>query len=117
MGPVAIRAQFEKIQRLIQKGIDEGAALVAGGLGRPPGFESGYYVRPTIFGNVANEMTIAREEIFGPVLCVLAYDSEADAIRVANDSIYGLSGYVQSDRKSTRLNSSHGHTSFAVFFL
>ena len=96
MGPVANRAQFEKIQRLIQKGIDEGAALVAGGLGRPPGFESGYYVRPTVFGNVANEMTIAREEIFGPVLCVLAYDSEADAIRVANDSNYGLSGYVQS---------------------
>jgi aldehyde dehydrogenase (NAD+) len=96
MGPVVSEAQFNKIQGLIKKGIDEGATLVTGGLGRPEGMNRGYYVRPTVFTNVTNDMTIAREEIFGPVLSILPYDSEEDAIRMANDTVYGLSGYVQS---------------------
>src|SRR6185437_6128805 len=96
MGPVVSEVQFNKIQALIKKGIDEGATLVAGGLGRPEGLNRGYYVKPTVFANVTNDMTIAREEIFGPVLTMLAYDTEEDAIRMANDTVYGLSGYVQS---------------------
>jgi len=96
IGPVVSEAQFNKIQGLIKKGIDEGATLVTGGLGRPEGLNRGYYVRPTVFANVTNEMTIAREEIFGPVLAMLPYETEADAIRMANDTVYGLSGYVQS---------------------
>ncbi|HXC53809.1 MAG TPA: aldehyde dehydrogenase family protein [Rhizomicrobium sp.] len=96
IGPVVSEVQFNKIQALIKKGIDEGATLVAGGLGRPDGMNRGYYVRPTVFANVTNDMTIAREEIFGPVLTMLTYDSEDDAIRMANDTVYGLSGYVQS---------------------
>ena len=96
IGPVVSELQFNKIQALIKKGIDEGATLVTGGLGRPEGMNRGYYVRPTIFANVTNDMTIAREEIFGPVLTMLPYDTEADAIRMANDTVYGLSGYVQS---------------------
>ena len=96
MGPVVSEVQFNKIQALIQKGIDEGATLVTGGVGRPEGLNRGYFVRPTVFANVTNEMTIAREEIFGPVLSILPYDTEADAIRQANDTVYGLSGYVQS---------------------
>jgi aldehyde dehydrogenase (NAD+) len=96
MGPVVSDVQFNKIQGLIKKGIDEGATLVTGGLGRPEGLNRGYYVRPTIFANVTNDMTIAREEIFGPVLAILPYESEADAIKMANDTPYGLSGYVQS---------------------
>ena len=96
IGPVVSETQFNKIQALIKKGIDEGATLVTGGLGRPDGLNRGYYVRPTVFANVTNEMTIAREEIFGPVLAMLPYDKEADAIRMANDTVYGLSGYVQS---------------------
>jgi aldehyde dehydrogenase (NAD+) len=96
MGPVVSQQQFDKIQGLIKKGIDEGATLVTGGLGRPDGLNRGYYVRPTVFANVTNDMTIAREEIFGPVLSILPYDTEADAIRQANDTVYGLSGYVQS---------------------
>jgi aldehyde dehydrogenase (NAD+) len=96
MGPVVSEAQFNKIQGLIKKGIDEGATLVTGGLGRPDGLNRGYYVRPTIFANVTNDMTIAREEIFGPVLAILPYESEAEAIKQANDTPYGLSGYVQS---------------------
>jgi len=96
IGPVVSEVQFNKIQGLIKKGIDEGATLVAGGLGRPEGLNRGYYVRPTVFANVTNDMTIAREEIFGPVLAMLPYDSEADAVRMANDTVYGLSGYVQS---------------------
>jgi aldehyde dehydrogenase (NAD+) len=97
MGPVASKAQWNKIQGLIQQGIDEGATLVTGGIGRPDGLERGCYVKPTIFANVTNDMTIAREEIFGPVLCILAYDSEDEAVAIANDSIYGLSGYVSSE--------------------
>jgi aldehyde dehydrogenase (NAD+) len=96
IGPVVSEAQFDKIQALIQKGIDEGATLVAGGPGRPENMNRGYYVRPTVFANVTNDMTIAREEIFGPVLTMLAYDTEEDAIAQANDTPYGLSGYVQS---------------------
>lgn len=96
MGPVVSHTQFHKIQGLIQKGIDEGATLVAGGLGLPEGLTRGYFVRPTVFADVTNDMTIAREEIFGPVLVMLPYDTEEDAIRMANDTPYGLSGYVQS---------------------
>jgi len=96
IGPVVSKVQFEKIQGLIQKGIDEGATLVTGGVGRPKGLASGYYVQPTVFANVKNTMTIAREEIFGPVLSILPYHDEEDAIAIANDTPYGLSGYVQS---------------------
>lgn len=94
IGPVASRAQFEKIQGLLQKGIDEGATLVVGGPGRPDGIETGYYVKPTVFANVTNDMTIAREEIFGPVLCILGYDDLDQALEIANDTDYGLAGYV-----------------------
>ena len=96
MGPVASQAQFSKIQGLIQKGIDEGATLVAGGTGRPQGLNKGFFVKPTVFADVRNDMIIAREEIFGPVLVIIPYDSEDDAVRMANDTPYGLSGYVQS---------------------
>lgn len=96
IGPVVSEAQFNKIQALIQKGIEEGATLVTGGPGRPESMNRGYYVRPTVFANVTNDMTIAREEIFGPVLTMLAYDTEDDAVAQANDTPYGLSGYVQS---------------------
>jgi aldehyde dehydrogenase (NAD+) len=96
MGPVVSRAQWEKIQGLIKVGIDEGATLVTGGLGRPDGLNKGYYVRPTVFADVRNDMTIAREEIFGPVLSIIGYKDEADAIRMANDTPYGLAGYVSS---------------------
>ena len=94
VGPVVSDVQWDKIQGLIQSGIDEGATLVAGGTGRPEGLEMGYFVKPTVFANVTNDMTIAREEIFGPVLSIIAYDDEDDAIRIANDTPYGLSGYV-----------------------
>jgi aldehyde dehydrogenase (NAD+) len=96
LGPVASQVQFDKIQRLIRAGIDEGAQLATGGLGRPDGFDKGCYVKPTVFANVRNDMTIAREEIFGPVLSILPYDDEEGAIRIANDTPYGLSGYVSS---------------------
>ena len=96
IGPVVSEVQFDKIQGLIQKGIDEGATLVTGGTGRPEGMNVGYFVKPTVFGNVSNDMTIAREEIFGPVLTILPYETEEEAIQIANDTPYGLSGYVQS---------------------
>ncbi|MBW1904967.1 MAG: aldehyde dehydrogenase family protein [Deltaproteobacteria bacterium] len=96
MGPVANKTQYHKIQALIQKGIDEGAELVCGGTGKPDGLEGGCYVRPTVFGNVSNDMTIAREEIFGPVLAILPYETEEEAIALANDTEYGLSGCVYS---------------------
>lgn len=96
IGPVVSEVQFNKIQALIQKGIDEGAELVTGGTGRPDGLNVGYFVKPTIFGNVSNDMTIAREEVFGPVLTILPYNTEEEAIEIANDTPYGLSGYVQS---------------------
>jgi aldehyde dehydrogenase (NAD+) len=94
VGPVVSDVQWEKIQGLIQAGIDEGATLAAGGTGRPDGLGKGYYVKPTVFANVTNDMTIAREEIFGPVLSIIPYDDEDEAIRIANDTPYGLSGYV-----------------------
>ena len=96
IGPVVNRTQFEKIQSLIQKGIDEGAKLVTGGTGRPDHLPTGYYVKPTVFANVENNMTIAREEIFGPVIAILGYDNEDQAIEIANDTDYGLAGYVSS---------------------
>jgi len=96
IGPLASKAQFEKVQGLITKGIEEGANLIAGGPGRPEGTTKGYYVKPTVFADVQNDMAIAREEIFGPVLCILPYDDEDHAVRIANDTPYGLSGYVTS---------------------
>jgi aldehyde dehydrogenase (NAD+) len=96
MGPVANKTQFEKIQKLLQKGIEEGATAVVGGPGRPSGIDKGYFVRPTVFANVNNTMTIAREEIFGPVLVMIPYRDEEEALRIANDTVYGLSGYVYS---------------------
>ena len=96
LGPVVSQMQYDKIQRLIEAGIKEGAELVTGGLGRPDGLNRGYFVQPTVFAGVTPEMTIAREEIFGPVLAILAYDTEEDAIRMANDTVYGLAAYVQS---------------------
>ncbi|NRO98503.1 aldehyde dehydrogenase family protein [Paraburkholderia sp. NMBU_R16] len=96
MGPVVSHVQFERIQRLIAAGIEEGAKLVTGGLGRPAGLERGYYVRPTLFADVRPDMTIAREEIFGPVLAILPYRDEEEAISIANDTPYGLAAYVQS---------------------
>src|SRR5210317_31985 len=96
IGPISNKAQYEKVQRLIQIGIDEGARLVAGGLGRPDGLLEGYFVKQTVFADVTNDMTIAREEIFGPVLSIIKYESEEEAIEIANDTEYGLAGYVQS---------------------
>ncbi|MCA1335558.1 aldehyde dehydrogenase family protein [Pseudooceanicola marinus] len=95
IGPVVNASQFEKIQGLIQKGIDEGARLVAGGTGRPEGFNRGFFVRPTVFADANNQMTIAREEIFGPVLTIMPFDTEEEAIAIANDTPYGLTNYVQ----------------------
>ena len=95
-GPVASRAQFDRVQKMIARGIEEGATLIAGGLGHPKGTIKGYFVRPTVFANVRNDMAIAREEIFGPVLVIIPYEDEADAVRIANDSPYGLSGFVTS---------------------
>jgi aldehyde dehydrogenase (NAD+) len=97
MGPVVSEVQFNKIQGLIEAGMEEGAKLVTGGPGRPQGIDKGYFVQPTVFSNANNEMTIAREEIFGPVLTMIPYESEDEAIRVANDTPYGLAGYVQGE--------------------
>lgn len=119
MGPLANKAQFEKVEGLIQKGIDEGARVVCGGPGKPDEQSAGYFVKPTIFSDVSNDMTIAREEIFGPVLCIIPYDSEDDAIEIANDTDYGLSGYVSSadiDRAhevAARLRSGNVHVNGA----
>jgi aldehyde dehydrogenase (NAD+) len=96
MGPLAGKAQFAKVERLINRGLEEGATLVAGGLGKPDGVTKGYFVKPTVFADVRSDMTIAREEIFGPVLCIIPYDDEEQAIAIANDTPYGLSGYVTS---------------------
>jgi aldehyde dehydrogenase (NAD+) len=119
IGPVANATQFAKVRGLIQKGIDEGAELVTGGPDRPAGITRGYFVRPTVFANVRNDMTIAREEIFGPVLSIIPYDTEDDAVRIANDTPYGLSGYVQSAdierarRVAKRLRSGNVHVNGA----
>ncbi|WP_353215996.1 aldehyde dehydrogenase family protein [Sandarakinorhabdus sp.] len=102
MGPVVSETQWNKIQGLIETGIAEGATLVAGGPGRPEGLDSGYYVKPTIFADVTSDMTIAREEIFGPVLAMLSYDSEEQAIAIGNDTVYGLAAYVQGEPEHAR---------------
>ncbi len=94
LGPLVSRVQWDKVQGLIQSGIDQGATLVCGGTGKPEGLETGYYVKPTVFSDVTGDMTIAQEEIFGPVLCLMAYDDEDDAVRIANDTPYGLATYV-----------------------
>jgi aldehyde dehydrogenase (NAD+) len=96
VGPLVSKTQFDRVERYIEKGIAEGAKLVTGGAGRPDGLSKGYYVKPTIFSNVRNDMTIAREEIFGPVLCILPYENEEQAIEIANDTPYGLAAYVWS---------------------
>ncbi len=102
IGPLANANQFQKVQGLIQKGIDEGARVAAGGVGRPDGFSRGYYVKPTVFADVNNKMTIAREEIFGPVLVVIPYENEEQAISLANDTPYGLAAYVQGPEEKAR---------------
>ena len=94
LGPLVSKNQFDKVQKLIKKGIEEGANLVAGGTGRPNGYDKGFYARPTIFGNVSNQMIIAKEEIFGPVLAIIPYDNLEEAISIANDTIYGLAAYI-----------------------
>ncbi|MDG1472189.1 MAG: aldehyde dehydrogenase family protein [Ascidiaceihabitans sp.] len=103
IGPVVNEVQWNKIQALIEKGIDEGAKLVAGGPGRPEGLNRGFYVRPTVFADVNNQMTIAREEIFGPVLSIIPFDTEEEAVEIANDTPYGLTNYVQT-QDSARAN-------------
>ena len=97
IGPIANKVQYEKILRMIEIGIEEGARLVAGGIEKPAGYEKGYYVKPTVFADVTNDMTIAKEEIFGPVLSIIKYENEDEAIEIANDTEYGLAGYVQGD--------------------
>ncbi|MEO0819149.1 MAG: aldehyde dehydrogenase family protein [Pseudomonadota bacterium] len=96
IGPVVNKKQYEHVQHLIQAGIDDGARLAAGGLGRPQGFNKGYYIRPTLFADVHNQMNIARQEVFGPVLAILPFDSEEEAVEIANDTPYGLAAYIQS---------------------
>ena len=95
IGPVVSEIQYNKIQTLIQKGIDEGAKLVAGGTGKPDGLDKGYFVKPTVFADVNNNMEVARTEIFGPVLSVIPFETEEEAITIANDTAYGLTNYIQ----------------------
>ncbi len=102
VGPLVSAAQYEKVQGLIQKGIDEGARLECGGLGRPDGMNRGYFVKPTVFSHVTNDMTIAQEEIFGPVLSLIGYKDDADAVRIANDTIYGLSAYISGSEERAK---------------
>ncbi len=102
LGPVASKAQYDKVQRLIKKAIEEGADLVVGGSGKPEGMQTGYFVKPTIFSNVSSSMTIAQDEVFGPVLAILPYKDEAEAIAIANDTLYGLSGYVSGEPEHAR---------------
>ena len=98
IGPIANKVQYEKILRLIELGVEEGATLVAGGVEKPEGCDQGYYVQPTVFANVTTDMTIANEEIFGPVLCIIKYETEDEAIAIANDTEYGLAGYIQGEK-------------------
>jgi len=108
LGPVVNKTQWEKIQKLIQAGIDEGATLVAGGVGRPDGLDKGYYVKPTVFANVTNDMTVAKEEIFGPVVSILGYDTVDQAIKIGNDTEYGLAAYISgTDMAKVREVASH----------
>lgn len=100
IGPLANKAQFDRVQAMIQTGIDEGARLVAGGLGRPDGMQTGWFAKPTVFADVTNDMAIAREEIFGPVLCIIPFEDEDDAIAIANDTDYGLAAYIQTGSAS-----------------
>ena len=100
LGPLVSKNQFDKVQKLIKKGIEEGAKLVAGGTGRPNGYDKGFYARPTIFGNVSNQMIIAKEEIFGPVLAIIPYDNLEEAISIANDTIYGLAAYITGEDRN-----------------
>ena len=115
IGPLFDRIQYERVQAMIQKGLDEGATLLAGGLGKPEGFEIGWYVKPTIFADVSNEMAVAQEEIFGPVLVIIPFEDEADAIAIANDTPYGLAAYLQTgsparaERVSSRLRAGAIH--------
>ena len=96
IGPLVSELQFNKVQSLIQSGLDEGARLAAGGVGRPDGLNRGYFVRPTVFADVTPDMTIMREEIFGPVLSIMPFDTADEALAIANDTVYGLTNYVQS---------------------
>ena len=108
VGPMVTRKQYERIESYIRKGIEEGAEVLVGGEGHPEGLEAGYFVKPTVFVNVTNDMTIAREEIFGPVLCVITYENDEDAIRIANDTTYGLHAYVSgTDAQRARRVASH----------
>ena len=102
IGPIANKVQYEKILRMIEIGIEEGATLVAGGIEKPEGYEKGYYVKPTVFADVTNDMTIAKEEIFGPVLSIIKYENEEEAIKIANDTEYGLAGYVQGEQEHAK---------------
>ena len=95
IGPLFDKIQFDRVQTMIQKGIDEGARLLTGGMGRPDGQDKGWFVKPTIFADVSNDMAIAQQEIFGPVLVIIPFEDEADAIRIANDTPYGLAAYLQ----------------------
>jgi len=99
IGPLFDKIQFDRVQNMIQVGIDEGARLLTGGMGKPDGFETGWYVKPTIFADVSNDMRIAQEEIFGPVLVIIPFESEEEAIKIANDSPYGLGAYLQTGDK------------------
>ena len=108
VGPMVTQKQYERVQSYIRKGIEEGAEVLVGGEGHPEGLEAGYFVKPTVFVNVTNDMTIAREEIFGPVLCVITYENDEDAIRIANDTTYGLHAYVSgTDAQRARRVASH----------
>ena len=103
LGPISNRAQYEKVQHMIGVGIEEGARVIAGGPGRPEGLDKGFYTRPTVFADVNNAMTVAREEIFGPVLVMIPYDSEEDGIAIANDTNYGLAAYIASGDRARAL--------------
>jgi aldehyde dehydrogenase (NAD+) len=115
IGPMFDRIQYDRVQAMIQKGIDEGATLLAGGLGRPEGLDKGWYVRPTVFADVTNDMAIAQQEIFGPVLVIIPFEDEEEAIRIANDTPYGLAAYLQTgdperaERVSARLRAGAVH--------
>jgi len=121
MGPIANRAQFERVQVMIQAGIDDGAKLLCGGLGRPAGLDTGFFTQPTIFSEVTPHMRIAREEIFGPVLSIMPYQDEEEAIAIANDTVYGLGAHVQSSdperarRVATRIRAGQVHINYPAW--
>ena len=116
IGPLFDQIQFDRVQAMIQVGIEEGANLIAGGLGRPEGFDSGWYVRPTIFADANNTMRIAREEIFGPVLTIIPFETEEEAIEIANDTPYGLAAYVQTGDAARAARLSRALRAGAVHF-